>query len=165
VGGHGSDTPASNPAPRPTLGRNLSRLLSSAVVDLSYLADPAAAVEDGDEAVGGPGSPTAADGDMSFAPLQKAAAATTAAATTAAEAGPSALFPVKAAYTAEKAVFTLSLLVIVLQAFWLGAAPLTVFRLFTAEAIILLPFRFFTYRRQRAHYYLLDMVRPGDAHF
>lgn len=111
---------ASNPA---ALARALSSMAAAALEDLSYLADPVSCVDGsvdaGDQAAaGGEVTSPKVGAATTFAPFQTAAA-------TAAALPPS----VKASYPREKAVFTLSMLVIVLQAFWLGAAPLTVYRL------------------------------------
>lgn len=51
---------------------------------------------------------------------------------------------------------------IVAAAYWLGAAPATFHRLYTAEAVVLLVLRWVQYRWSKQHYYLLD-VRAGPV--
>jgi len=154
-------------APPPPAARSFSRLLSGAVADLSYLADPGGAVEDGGGDVTDSGRPPptsprpATHGGVSFSPLATAASGGGGGA--AAVQLPPAPPPRLSFPAAEKAVFTGSLVTICLAAFWLGASPFSFYRLYTLAVAILLPLRFFTYRRARAHLYLLDLCYVANG--
>jgi hypothetical protein len=156
--------------------RSLSRLMSGAIADLSYLADPDGAVEGGDAPDDGdaPSSPPpTTSGPVSFSPLAAAAEkprprplerATLERATAATAAtGDAPTSCHHHHFPTQKSVFVACLVTVVLAAFWLGSAPFTFYRLYTLAASILLPARWVAYRKDGAHYYLLDLCYFGNV--
>lgn len=56
----------------------------------------------------------------------------------------------------DKAAFLLGVFHICSSAYWLGSSPSTFYQLYTGKAIFLFALRFYLYRKEKMHYYLLD---------
>jgi hypothetical protein len=56
----------------------------------------------------------------------------------------------------DKLAFVLGVFHIITSAYWLGHAPTTFYKLYTVKALFLFAIRFYLYRREKMHYYLLD---------
>ncbi|GAX81514.1 hypothetical protein CEUSTIGMA_g8942.t1 [Chlamydomonas eustigma] len=56
----------------------------------------------------------------------------------------------------DKLSFLLGCTLMWICAYWLGHSPDTFFYLYTMLCVVLLPLRFFSYKRKKQHYYLLD---------
>ena len=56
----------------------------------------------------------------------------------------------------DKVAFLLGVFHICSSAYWLGCSPSTFYQLYTGKAIFLFALRFYLYRKEKMHYFLLD---------